>query len=99
MDETTSAVPDDLAEAAARRGWPEGLIRRAVALRMPRRTLQRWLAQEWVGIEYVQRRLDWHERLTLGTLRGREATLADNEAFADLFANAPEEVGEWEITT
>ena len=99
MDEVTAAAPEDLAEAAARRGWPDGLLQRALDLRVPRRQLRRWLAQDWTTTEFVELRLQWHERLTFGALRGREATLADNEAFADLFANAPEEVGEWEIYT
>ena len=97
MEETASG-PDDLEEAARRRGWPEGLLQRAVGLRVPRAVIQRWLTQPWGGPEYVQRRIDWHDRLTFGTLRGREATRADNEAFADLWANAPEEIGDWEIT-
>ena len=93
------AFPEDLQEAARAKGWPEGLVQRALDLRVPRGTIARWLASEWTRPEYVQRRLDWHERFIFGPLRGREATLADNEAFADLWANAPEEIGEWEMIT
>lgn len=102
MDEeglTDVVAPDDLKAAAEKRGWPDGLLQRALDLRVPREVIERWLAMPWTNVESVQLRLKWHERLTFGTLRGREATLADNEAFADLFANAPEEVGEWEIFT
>ncbi len=47
----------------------------------------------------MRKRLDWHERLTFGYARGREATEADNDAFSDLMANLPKDVGDWEITT
>lgn len=93
------AAPADMAAAATRRGWPDGLLERALGLRVSREKLKRWLTLPWASLEFVQRRLEWHERLTLGTLRGREATGEDNEGFADLFANAPEEVGAWEIIT
>ena len=42
--------------------------------------------------------LDRRERLIGGTLRVREATWKDDEAIADLYANSPENVGEWELT-
>jgi len=99
VDETAIAIPDELARAAAGRGWPEGLLQRALELRMPREVIARWLSMPWTEASFVEARLKWHERLTFGDLRGREATLADNEAFSELFANAPEEVGQWEITT
>ena len=47
----------------------------------------------------VEKQIDWHERLTFGPLRGRDATIADNEAFSELWANAPEVIDDWEITT
>src|SRR3990172_9572521 len=91
-------APEALRQAARSRRWPAGLLERALNLRVPRGVVDRWLAQDWADPGYVERRVDWHERFTFGTLRGREATLADNEAFADLWANAPEEIGDWEIT-
>jgi GNAT superfamily N-acetyltransferase len=96
--EKPSAAPN-LQEAARERGWPDGLLERALELRVPLRTVEGWLRGPWSDVEYVRRRLEWHERLTFGTLRGREATPSDNDAFSELFANAPEEVGEWEIYT
>lgn len=99
MDETTIAIPDELSRAAAGRGWPDGLLQRALVLRIPRRAIERWLRAPWADAASVEKNLLWRERFTLGDLRGREATLADNEAFIELFANAPEEVGEWEIST
>ena len=94
-----AALPGGFAARARERGWPDGLLGRAVELRVPLSTIERWLTNEWSNAEHVERRLYWHERMTFGTLRGREATTADNEAYIDLFANAPEELGEWEIYT
>jgi ribosomal protein S18 acetylase RimI-like enzyme len=90
---------DDLEKAARKKGWPDGLVARAIELRFPLRVLLRWARQEWCDAAYVERRLDWHERLTLGSLRGREATLQDNDGFSELWANSPEEIGEWEVIT
>ncbi len=92
-------VLEELEREARKRGWPDGLLQRALDLRFPRRVLLRWARQDWCDAAYVQRRLDWHERLTLGSLRGREATLQDNDAFSELWANSPEEIGEWEVIT
>ncbi len=90
---------EELTKLAREKGWPDRLLERALELRIPRGALRNWLTLDWASLEWVQKRVDWHERLTVGTLRGREATQADNEAFAELFANSPEELGEWEITT
>jgi ribosomal protein S18 acetylase RimI-like enzyme len=87
-------------EAAFReKGWPPALLQRAVELRFPKDVLLRWARESWANTEFVSRRLDWHDRLTRGDLRGREATLQDNEAFQELWANSPENLGEWEVTT
>jgi len=91
-------IPEDLRKVWLERGLSEDLIHRAAELHAfgILRGFLRWGGNDDT---YVRKRLDWHERLTFGDLRGREATEADNEAFADLMANSPEEVGEWEITT
>src|SRR5262249_48024911 len=54
----------------------------------------------WVGLsaEQAEGQLKWHERLTVGDLRGRQADYSDNQAFSELWADSPEEIGEWEIT-
>lgn len=39
------------------------------------------------------------ERLANGPYRGRELTFRDEEAFRELWANGPVNVGEWEVTT
>ncbi len=92
-------APEDLERRARERGWPPGLVERALALRLPPSVLRTWLSGHWATPQFVERRLEWHERLTFGSLRGREATLADNDAFSELWANAPEDIGEWEVTT
>jgi hypothetical protein len=92
------AIPDDLRKLWLERGFAEGLLERAAELRALRQ-VRNFLRRGGSDESFVRRRLDWHERLTLGDLRGREATEADNEAFSDLMANSPEEVGHWEITT
>jgi ribosomal protein S18 acetylase RimI-like enzyme len=96
---TGAPTIDELERAAREKGWPDGLLRRAIELRIGRSIIKRWLVSEWSGAAYVQRRLDWHERLTLGSLRGREATLQDNDGFSELWANSPEEIGDWEVIT
>ena len=91
-------VPDDLREAWLERGLSQDLLARAGELRSfgVLRGFLRWGGNDESN---VRKRLDWQERLTLGDLRGREATEMDNDAFSELMANSPEDVGEWEITT
>jgi hypothetical protein len=91
-------IPDDLRKVWRERALPEDLLTRAAELHSfgVLRGFLRWGGNNPDG---VRKRLDWQERLTLGDLRGREATEDDNDAFSELMANAPEDVGEWEITT
>jgi ribosomal protein S18 acetylase RimI-like enzyme len=88
-----------LEKAARKQGWPDGLVQRALDLRVGRSMIRRWISNPWSDVDYVVRRLDWHERMTLGSLRGREATLQDNDGFSELWANSPEEIGDWEVIT
>ncbi len=90
-----------LAEAilkiAQDRGWPPELAYRMAELGVTPSILGSWA---WFGLspEKARAQLDWHERLTLGDLRGRDADFTDNDAFAALWADSPEEIGEWEVT-
>src|SRR5829696_210919 len=88
---------DDLRAAAAQRGWPDELLRRAVDQRVPQWELQLWLE----GPEFDAARVAWHldtyDKTFDGALRVREATWRDAEAVADLYANAPEKIGEWRL--
>lgn len=90
--------PEDLVEGAREHGWPEGLLERALEVGLPLGSLRNWL--QWQpSAEAIQRRVEWHERITFGPLRQREATLADNDAFCELWENAPEQLGDFEVTT
>lgn len=89
--------PVELVARAAERGWDESLLTRAVALRVNRSTIEAWLDDGWPAPDALAKFLDGQERLTTGTLRLREATWADHDLLAELFANAPEEVGDWQV--
>jgi hypothetical protein len=90
-------VPPDLAERAAERGWDDGILERALALRVPRADLEFWLTAPHISAREVAYNLDTLTRTFCGALRSREATWRDWEALADLYANAPEEVGDWQL--
>jgi hypothetical protein len=91
-------VPDDLAARAAERGWDDGLLARALELRVPRADIEFWLTAPHIAPEEVAYNLETLSRTFCGPLRTREATWRDGEALADLYANAPEDVGEWRLT-
>ena len=101
-NETPVWVPmsvDEMRAAAKERGWKDDLVDRALAIRVPPSTVQNWLSMPWTSEEFVELRMKWHERMTFGKLRGREATPRDNDWFTELWANAPENIGDWEVTT
>ena len=91
------AVSETLRRLAEQNQWPEDLTRRIAALHVPDSSLNTWT---WYGLnpEQAAAQLAWHERLTIGDLRGRTAVFTDNDAFSALWADSPEEIGEWEIT-
>ena len=86
----------ELLAAAERQGWSKELLQRGLRAGMSNAALLRFLSWE-IPPDRMERRIEWHERLTFGSLRGREATLDDNDGFADLCANAPEDLGDWEV--
>ncbi len=89
-------IPDELVRAARDKRWPDGLLERALRLRVSRGDVQYWLDN---GVaERFAKYLGDRERVMFGTLRVREATWMDDEAVADLYAHSPEEIGEWEVT-
>ncbi len=94
---TPPVVPPDLEARAAERGWPEGLVARALELRVPRGDIDIWLGDPRMTAPEVTRLLATHARVFDGPLRAREATWRDGEALADLYANAPETVGDWRL--
>jgi hypothetical protein len=96
-------VTQQLSEDVVRRawkaaGWPDDLLETALRLNLPLRLLGGWVEQKTQGLERAQWLIPQAEELTFGTLRGREASAQDNDRFADLWANADEQVGDWRIT-
>ena len=91
-------VPEELRQAARDKGWPDGLLERALELRMARADIDFWLTRDRHTVEDIQKHLDRKERLMFGTIRVREATWNDDEAVVELYANSPEEIGDWEVT-
>jgi hypothetical protein len=94
---------DPLSDQSLRAAWekagrPADHFDRWLALNFPRRTLREWLDRGEATREWNERLLPQVEELTFGTVRGRELTWTDNDRLADLWANAPETVGDWEIT-
>lgn len=94
------ATDATLAERAKAKGWPDGLLDRALAIRTPDRQLDGWLRAEpnATFLFNVEKTIAVFERLASGPYRGRELTGWDGEAFTDLWANAPEPVGDWSVT-
>ena len=90
-------VPADMAERARERGWDDGLVQRALDLRIPKADIEFWLSAPHVTVELVRSHVRCFDRLFCGPLRNREATWRDGEALVDLYADAPEQVGEWEL--
>lgn len=90
-------VPEELMLAAKAKGWPEGLIQRVVDVRPAGWRLQEWLEGD-AAAGAVQTEVETQERLLFGTLRSRKATVSDADGFADLWANSPEHIGDWEVT-
>jgi len=79
-------------------GWPDDLLETALNLNLPLRALAVWVEQGAQGLERAQWLVPQDKELAFGTLRGREASAEDNDRFADLWANASEQVGDWQIT-
>lgn len=94
--ERFNAAPD-LVDAAREKGWPDGLVESALRVRFPRRDLQFWL-DHGTDPQRVTTFVEYRDRLQSGTLRSREASWSDDEAIADMYANSPEQIGEWEVT-
>jgi hypothetical protein len=90
-------VPRELRKAAEKSGWSEDMLDRLLRLRFTPEVIEMWMEGP---LDRAQRGIDILERLSYGTIRLRDATYApkDLAALAELFANAPEDIGEWEVT-
>jgi hypothetical protein len=90
-------VPTDLAARAGEQGWPDELLRRAIDMRVPRADLELWIDSPHFDATRVGWLLDVLAKTFDGPLRVREATWRDAEAVTELYANAPEGVGDWRL--
>jgi hypothetical protein len=98
MSESNSgSVPEELRAIAKERSWSEATLVKVARAKVPLSELRNWA---WMlPDDRVEVQLGWHERLRHGDLRGRQATMGDNEAFSELWLNSPERIGDWEIIT
>jgi hypothetical protein len=92
------ALTDDLRRQAQERGWSQDLIDRAERIRVSPSVFRDMLRWTRDVTKSVGRALDRIEEQTFGALRVREATSSDNEKYAELFLNSPEQIGDWEAT-
>ncbi|MGH7860464.1 MAG: hypothetical protein ACREQY_24300, partial [Candidatus Binatia bacterium] len=92
------ALPEEIVREAREAGWPEGLVDRLGRLHFTPEVIRNWLREQ--DLQRAVRGVEVLERLAYGTLRLRDATYApkDFAALVDVFANSPEEIGDWEVT-
>ena len=96
-EDEIQAVPDELRRAATDAGWSEDMVDRLARLHFTPDVIRMWLDGP---LDRAKRGIEIIERLSYGTIRLRDATYApkDISALSDLFANAPEDIGDWEVT-
>lgn len=79
------------------RGLSRDLLGRARALGIAHSYLSRMLA--WgASNDRIVEEVEWTDRLQNGTMRFRQLTVADDAAFRELWARAPEAIGDWDVT-
>lgn len=91
-------MSEELEGRAKARGWPEGLLARALAAHSPSGELEWLLSPDGPSLKNVEKTIEVFERLASGPLRARELSGRDLESFSALWANAGEPLGEWEVT-
>jgi hypothetical protein len=79
------------------RELPPELLAEARAAGMASATLERLLAWN-APAERIEEEVRWSKLLFEGRMRFRQLTVADGEALAELWANSPEDIGEWQVT-
>ena len=96
-ESNADSVPEELRAIGKERSWSEATLVKVARAKVPLSELRNWA---WMlPDDRVEVQLGWHERLRHGDLRGRQATMGDNEAFSELWLNSPERIGDWEIIT
>lgn len=84
-------------DRAERKGWPDGLLERMLALRWPAWKVELYLSADgFPTVEMLDGEVRDRERLSTG-LCVREATWEDDERLSDLFANSTERLGDWNV--
>ena len=85
-------------QLVAERGWPDSVADQLIDAGVPHSAVNHW---SWLSLtpDRIERQIQWFRRFTSGDLRGRSATLADNDALAELFDRSPEQVGDWLVFT
>lgn len=87
---------DSLDRRWAERGLPSELLAHARRLGIADSQLSRFVT--WSTTQRIEEEVNWADKLQNGTIRFRQLTPADDEAFRALWANAPEAIGEWDVT-
>jgi hypothetical protein len=93
-----SEFPEELLQAARERGFPQDVIDRARELKVNKGIVDWWVKHDRPTPDEARKYLAAREKMMYGTMSARLATWNDDEALADLYANAPEEIGDWEVT-
>lgn len=94
---SSSRPPETLEQQWYARGLAQSLLTRARALGIPDGQLERLLFWNPTR-ERMEEEVDWADKLQNGRMRFRQLTMADDTAFRELWANAPESIGEWDVT-
>ena len=79
------------------RGLPPELLAAARELGIPDSRWERMFHRN-APPERFEEEIRWADQLLNGAMHFRQATPADNDAFCHLWANAPEEIGEFDVT-
>ncbi len=98
-DTISGTVPphDDFVEMAHFRRWPDGLLERMVALRLPSWLIAEALSDTYANaVELLEANVSDRERLSTG-LVVREATWEDDERLIALFGNSTERLDDWDV--
>ena len=91
-------LSDELAAKVDASPYSRELIDRALAVRTDRGAIEAWCDTGFPPPDQLEKYIARQEALLTGTLRARGATWADEDMLVDLWANAPETVGDWSVT-
>lgn len=95
---TPGVLPSHIQAKIDAANWPEGLVERALEIRVNLIDIEAWVDHGWPTVEMIDEWLDQQRSIHFSTLTAREATWADIEILVDLCAASPEKVGDWQVT-